>query len=582
MDKEILNDFLEGFDDNYYPEDFLDKYEPIECLAQNQMGETLLIKDRFDTDYIAKCYTNASLLSQAPENKLLKKLHHSGLPEFVGEYQNEKMLCVVRQYVQGIPLSKLKKPLAESQIINIGIQLCDILTYLHGQKPPIIHRDIKPQNIVIDESGKVTLIDFGISREYDESACADTVFFGTQEFAPPEQYGFSQTDNRTDIFSLGVVLAWLLTGSASLKTFHIKNRRLEHIVRKCTAFAPKDRYRNAEQVKKALKIADGHRQKKALRVLVVVLVFFAVLTAGFAVGRFTNVRPPIFYKDAYASFSEPLIEQAVRLQLGKAKGEFILTEELDEISELYVYADQLAKTQEEYYALRAQVDDGLIAAGDERISFLNDIVKMKNLQRLGLGHQDLTDISLLDQISSLKYLDITDCPVRSIQVVNKLSNLEHFSMDSWDYVTDISALSGCPKLKEIVLAGCRVDDFSVLGSLGDIEYLHMQGVEPEKFLSYLQGKKVRQLKIGYTPLDSLLLLSGIQGLEELMMDRMQLDSLEGIQNITGLTGIWLNGMPNIDLSPLAGLPYLKNVIISEDMRASAKALEGTSIQIVCG
>jgi serine/threonine protein kinase len=250
MDEITLNDFMSSFDGRYYPEAFLAKYEIMECLAQNQMGETLLVKDRFNTDYIAKCYTDTSLLSQAPENELLKKLHHSGLPEFVEEFQTEKMLCVVRKYAKGIPLSQLEKPLAEPELLQIGVQLCDILTYLHGQRPPVIHRDIKPQNIVMDESGKITLIDFGISREYDESARADTVFFGTQEFAPPEQYGFSQTDNRADIFSLGVVLAWLLTGRTSLKAFRIRNRRLEHIIRKCTAFAPQNRYRDAKQVRK--------------------------------------------------------------------------------------------------------------------------------------------------------------------------------------------------------------------------------------------------------------------------------------------------------------------------------------------
>ncbi len=580
MDREIINDFLKGFDDNYYPKNFLEKYEPVECLAQNQMGETLLVRDRFDTDYIAKCYTDASLLSQTSENELLKKLHHSGLPELVEEFQNKNMLCVVRQYARGIPLSRLEEPLSETQIINVGIQLCEILAYLHGQKPPIIHRDIKPQNIVIDESGKVTLIDFGISREYDESARADTVFFGTQEFAPPEQYGFSQTDNRADIFSLGVVLAWLLTGRTSLKALRLKNRRLEHIVRKCMAFAPKDRYRDAEQVRKALQNADGHKKKKMLLVLGIALVSFTMLTAGFAVGRFTDIRPPVFYNNSYAYFSEPLIEKAVRLQLGKAEGEPITTEELDKVTELYIYADQAVKTLDNYYNVRPQVESGTIAAGNIRLSNINDIIKLKNLQKLGLGRQDITDISVLERLKNLKFLDIIECPIESIQVVGQLSNLEHFALNSWDYVTDISPLSRCPKLKELVLTNCRAEDYSALSKLGDIEYLHMEGIEPKKFLPYLQGKRVRQLKIGYTSIDSISSLSGIDGLEELMMYRMQLASLEGIQSFTGLTYVWLNGMPNLDLSPLRSLPYLKTVVISEDMIKAVKALEGTGIEVI--
>ncbi len=72
--------------------------------------------------------------------------------------------------------------------------MCDILNYLHSQNPPIIHRDIKPQNVIVDERGRVTLIDFGISRMYDAGARADTLCFGTRHYAAPEQYGFAQTD----------------------------------------------------------------------------------------------------------------------------------------------------------------------------------------------------------------------------------------------------------------------------------------------------------------------------------------------------------------------------------------------------
>lgn len=580
MDEKMLNNFLAGYDDKYYPEPFSQEYEIVECLANNQMGETLLVKDRGNSYYIAKCYTDLSLLSKTTESGLLKRLNHQGLPKFKKEYKNENMLCVVREFAEGTPLDRLKKPLTGRETVSVGMQLCDILGYLHGQHPPVIHRDLKPQNIVIDEEGKATLIDFGISRTYDENARTDTVFFGTQEFAPPEQYGFSQTDCRADIYSLGVVLAWMLTGKTDVSGIHISNKRLERIVKKCTAFAPKDRYKDAKSVRRALAGSDGHRMRKAVRVSCAAFALFAALSAGFAIGRFTDVRPPIFYNNSYAYFSEPLIEQAVRLQLGKTEGEPIRAEELDKVTELYIYADQAAKTQGDYYVLRPQVDNGAIAAGEKTISAINDIVKLRNLQRLGLGHQDITDISSLERLNDLRFLEITDCPVESIQVVSRLTDLEHFVMDSWNYVTDISPLSNCPKLKELVLANCSADDFSALSSLGDIEYLHLQGVEPDKFLPYLQGKKVRQLRLGYTPLDSVSELSGIDGLEELILDRMQLASLEGIENLSGLTGVRLNGMPNIDLLPLARLPYLKKVTLSDDMIEAAKVLEGANIEII--
>ena len=139
-----------------------------------------------------------------------------------------------------MPLNELVKErrMEEAQIIKLMLQLCDTLIYLHGQTPAVIHRDIKPQNIIVDEAGKIKLIDFGISRLYDKSAHNDTVFIGTQEFAPPEQYGFSQTDERSDIFSLGVVLCWLLTGETdtSKARVSIHNRRLSTIIKKWYRF----------------------------------------------------------------------------------------------------------------------------------------------------------------------------------------------------------------------------------------------------------------------------------------------------------------------------------------------------------
>lgn len=579
MDKEILNDFLKGFDDNYYPKDFLEKYETMECLAQNQMGETLLVRDSLNTDYIAKCYTDASLLSQTSENELLKKLHHSGLPELVEEFQNKNMLCVVRQFAPGTPLNQLEEPLSETQIINLGIQLCEILNYLHGQNPPVIHRDIKPQNIIIDESGKIMLIDFGISREYDESARTDTVFFGTQEFAPPEQYGFSQTDNRADIFSLGVVLAWLLTGRTSLKGFRIKNRRLEHIVRKCTAFAPKDRYRDAQQIKRALQKADGHKKKKTLQVLCMVLASFAMLIAGFVVGRFTDIRPPVFYNNSYVYFSEPLVEQAVRLQLGKAEGEHIRAEELDKVKELYIYAGHTVKTQEEMNKLRGQVDRGEIESGDGAISDLRDITKLKNIQQLSLGYHDFTDMSAITQLSRLQSLELYNCPISDIGVIRLLPKLKHFVLTQCDSVTDISPLANCPGIKELILVSCLADDFSPLASLGDLDYLHMINIDTEEYLPFLNGKTIHQFKVAASSLASVDELKGIDGLRNLELDNVKIESLSGIEDLTGLINVGVWNMPDTDLTPLTALPNLKAITLTENMRDAAQALKLSRISI---
>ncbi len=136
MDQTVLDDFLSGFDDSRYPEDFLQSYEPMECFSSDQAGETLLVRERrTGIYYVAKCYREPSLLPHATEGDLLKNLHHTGLPAYMDEYRSADMLCVVREYAQGVPLDRLsrEKPFSERQILSIAEQLCDIMIYLHGQ-----------------------------------------------------------------------------------------------------------------------------------------------------------------------------------------------------------------------------------------------------------------------------------------------------------------------------------------------------------------------------------------------------------------------------------------------------------------
>ena len=91
-----------------------------------------------------------------------------------------------------------------------ALQLCAVLDYLHHQN--IIFRDLKPSNIMVEQSGMVRLIDFGIARLFKPGKASDTAAIGTLGYAPPEQYGSIQTDLRSDVYSLGATLRTLLTG----------------------------------------------------------------------------------------------------------------------------------------------------------------------------------------------------------------------------------------------------------------------------------------------------------------------------------------------------------------------------------
>lgn len=281
MSSNDAKDFIAEYGSNKYPDKFLEKYEPIECLSQSDLGETLLVKSvKTNLRCVCKCYNKEFHSLTEAESETLKKLPCDGIPAYIESFEIGEILYIVREYVEGESLQKLlqKEKMSEKQAISVALQLSDILTCLHGLHPPIIHRDIKPSNIIIHD-GKVYLIDFGISRAFDEEAQTDTICLGTREYAPPEQYGFSQTNNRTDIYSFGILLRFMLTGSTAPSS--ISNKRLDRIVKKCTSLAPESRYLSAQALKKDLLLALPQAIKRRRTIAVVITL---VIIAGVAFG----------------------------------------------------------------------------------------------------------------------------------------------------------------------------------------------------------------------------------------------------------------------------------------------------------
>jgi len=151
------------------------------------------------------------------EARLLGSLHHSNLPGVSDAFSERGRSYLVMDFIDGKTLLQLLKelggrPLPVEQVLNYARQLCDVLSYLHSQRPPIIFRDVKPSNIMITANGHVFLIDFGIARIFKEGQQQDTVFLGSPGYAPPEQHGTSQTNPRSDLYSLGATLYYCLTG----------------------------------------------------------------------------------------------------------------------------------------------------------------------------------------------------------------------------------------------------------------------------------------------------------------------------------------------------------------------------------
>lgn len=193
------------------------------------------------------------------EVELLKQLKHQGLPLVYDVEEDADYFFIIQEMIVGHTLqSRLQKdgPLLPSEAIAFMEKLLPIVHYLHTQEPrPIIHRDIKPDNIMLSTGGGLKLIDFGIAREYKASESADTFYLGTRGYAAPEQFGRGQSDVRTDIYALGMVLYVLLTGDTEpnqpmgkivFEDLSESEKRLGHllekVILKATQFIPDQRY----------------------------------------------------------------------------------------------------------------------------------------------------------------------------------------------------------------------------------------------------------------------------------------------------------------------------------------------------
>lgn len=182
------------------------------------------------------------------------------IPRVLECYDADECCVVVMEHVRGETLAAVVERCGASLPLAAGVvpQVCDALCELHeGFDPPIIHRDIKPNNVILTRSGPV-IIDFGIARAYRGDADRDTVRFGTRAYAPPEQFGYRQTDVRSDEYALGMLLYFCLAGrdpDAGARDQGFADRGIPASVRKvlmrATAFDPDDRYANVREFKAA-------------------------------------------------------------------------------------------------------------------------------------------------------------------------------------------------------------------------------------------------------------------------------------------------------------------------------------------
>lgn len=211
--------------------------------------------------------------SLAVEGRMLKNLSSPHLPKIYEIIEQPEKFMLVMDFIEGESLDKvIAREGAQSvdRVLNWGMQICQVLHYLHSQQTPIIYRDMKPANVMLQPDGQLMLIDFGTARvqKVGVEMQADTVCIGTAGFAAPEQFGgIGQSTPRTDVFCMGATLYNMVTGHSPcekpmgilpLEQWNpaLANSPISEIIVKCTRNDPDERYQTALELYEDLRRAS--------------------------------------------------------------------------------------------------------------------------------------------------------------------------------------------------------------------------------------------------------------------------------------------------------------------------------------
>ena len=262
------------------------KYEILTSIGRGGMSYVWLGRDkRLDKMWAIKEFRPSTVSSQGAANRqaiideanFIKRLDHPAIPRVVDIIDTGASIFVVMDFIDGTALNKVLRqqgePFEQERVIEWGIQLCDVLEYLHGLENPVVYRDMKPSNVMLRGDDTVKLIDFGISMELLPSGPSDTRVIGTGGYGAPEQvdkevHKMIPVDTRADVYALGATLYSLVTGhvprtrkdengkvSVDFEMRPIRewdgqlSEGLEHILQKATEQDPKNRYQTIAEMR---------------------------------------------------------------------------------------------------------------------------------------------------------------------------------------------------------------------------------------------------------------------------------------------------------------------------------------------
>lgn len=177
------------------------------------LAENLALKNLWAVKELSKSSPWFSV--EINEITMLKDLNHPMLPRIADVFDDCDFYYIIMDYISGVNLISYmgeKGKASEKTLIKWARSLLEVFDYLHGRNPAVIFRDLKPSNLILDENNNIRLIDFGTARTNSKDKEGDTVYLGTRGYAAPEQYGSGQSDQRTDLYNLGMTLLHLASG----------------------------------------------------------------------------------------------------------------------------------------------------------------------------------------------------------------------------------------------------------------------------------------------------------------------------------------------------------------------------------
>ena len=591
---------------DYLPEDMQEYWTVYECLKESEDSSTFLVKETATGILcVLKWGRNRQTEFLRNEMEIMKKMADrklSGIPKTYRIFEENGEVYLVREYIEGMSLAQMvlqKGGISEAEICRISRKICQTAEQFQNPDEPMIHRDIKPENIVVTPGGEVVFIDFGTMRSYKKDGSRDTFVVGTRGTAAPEQYGYTQTDQRTDVYAIGQTMLYMVSESYEMNQLSecAVSRRMKKIIEKACSFEPDKRYGDAAQLRRAVEKCQANNRKKVYKKAGAV---FGLIAAGYILAIFSPDGTVIENKrietaeqsaaeeqiQAEITFREELIEEAVRKELGLSKTDKITASMLENVRKLRIVGKEILDDEDTFWGEGRHVDGKDSSFGSVRgnITDLSDLAQMVNLEELALCNQKIEDISGLKELP-LKKLYLSKNMITDFSVLLNLIDLDTLCIME-NPAENLSVIGECTGILRLNIQGMNLTDIDFLKNLS-LDYLDMSNVEVEnnifeplaemkkldtlcmcdvneaaaETLSQMSTLKALFMWGDSTILENLKPLKGMTQLETLAFTT-QISSLEGIEQFPSLNFLSVSFSLVKDLSPVTGAKNLQVIDIS--------------------